>query len=363
MDKRVTRQDSAKAALNTAIAEHHAEKLLLMASGAYLRQDKQKLPALSPVQIVGRSEFLCQTTGQSLYSADQVQQLLHQRAGGDSASAAPLPICSLASPQHPERLTDPTSPPSIASQQALSTRSDPPRSMASTTSKIVVVCKVTTPPMSMPVRIQPSWTLDDILAQLTKACALPTQHSFHLLFAQESGGLAGLSDIKDVREILLDPHALGTWVFCAIIPRTPQSQVCENQALLAEVSRQLSYGSLESESIAQLSQALKLQQFEQAAMADLKAAVKGAVQPYGEKVGKAGQSTVETFYQALRVLDELTKLWDRRNKLAARRNDPTPEQQRLHWFIEAILEVLADDVKLRWNGQKELEQCEANYYS
>ena len=129
------------------------------------------------------------------------------------------------------------------------------------------------------------------------------------------------------------------------------------------VSRRLSYDNLESNSMVQLTKALRLQQFEQSVIAEIKAAVKLAVKPYGEKVGKAGSSPAETFHKALRVTEDLTKLLERLNKQASRREDPTAEQQRLQWFIEAILDQLEDDVKERWQGQDDPDHREASYYN
>ena len=79
--------------------------------------------------------------------------------------------------------------------------------------------------------------------------------------------------------------------------------------------------------MAQLTKALRLQQFEQSVMAEIKAAVKLAVTQYGEKVGKAGNSTAETFYTPLWVTEGLTKLLEQLNKQGIRREDPTAEQQ------------------------------------
>ena len=106
-----------------------------------------------------------------------------------------------------------------------------------------------------------------------------------------------------------------------------------------------------------------MQQLEQSVTAEIKAAVTSAVKPYGDTIGKAGRSAAETFYNALRVTNDLTKVLERLTQQASRRADPTAEHQRLQWFIEAILDRLADDVKKRWLGQEDPERREASFYS
>ena len=175
-----------------------------------------------------------------------------------------------------------------------------------------------------------------------------------------------LTDMEDVWELLRDKQASGRWMFRSIMPVTPQQErlTMEPTSETSEiVSRRLSYDNPESNSMVQLTKALQLQQFEQSVIAEIKAAVKLAVKPYGEKVGKAGHSPVETFYKALRVTEDLTKLLARLNKQASRREDPTAEQQRLQWFIDAILDQLEDDVKERWQGQDDPDHREASYYN
>jgi len=160
--------------------------------------------------------------------------------------------------------------------------------------------------------------------------------------------------------------ARGRWVFQSITPLTPQQARLDYEppsAISDNVSRRLSYDSPEAEATTRLTQALRLQQLEQSVTTEIKAAVTTAVKPYGDTIGKAGRSPAETFYNALRVTDDLTKVLERLTQQAHRRSDPTAEHQRLQWFIEAILDRLADDVKKRWLGQEDPERREASFYS
>jgi hypothetical protein len=214
--------------------------------------------------------------------------------------------------------------------------------------------------------MSPSRTLQDIHKELTTQWGLATPHSFKLHFERADGVMDTPTEIEDVWDLLQDEQVAGRWVFRAITPITPPSArlALEPNSVTSEnVSRRLSYDNGDADPAAQLTRALRLQQFEQSVVAEIKAAVKLAVQQYGDKVCQAGQFPAETFYKALRVTEDLTKLLDRLTKEALRRADPTAEQQRLRWFIEAILDLLEGDVKERWHGQDDPEQREASYYT
>jgi hypothetical protein len=119
-----------------------------------------------------------------------------------------------------------------------------------------------------------------------------------------------------VWDLLQDEQAAGRWVFRAITPITPPSArlaLEPNSVTSQNVSRRLSYDNGAADPAAQLTRALRLpvQQFEQSVVAEIKAAVKVAVQPYEDNVDLAGQFPAETFYKALRVTEDLTKLLDR----------------------------------------------------
>ena len=155
-------------------------------------------------------------------------------------------------------------------------------------------------------------------------------------------------------------------MFLSITPLTPQQARQEHApspAISENVSRRLSYGMSEADAPARLTQALRLQQLERAIMEEFKSVVATAVKPYGDKVGKSGRSHAETFYNALRVTEDLTKAFERTQAQIVRRDTPIEAQQLLQWFIEAILDWLEDDVKKRWQGQDDTEHREASYYS
>jgi hypothetical protein len=87
-------------------------------------------------------------------------------------------------------------------------------------------------------------------------------------------------------------------VFQSITPLTPQQTRLDHapqSAISDNVSRRLSYDSLEAEATARLTQALRLQQLEQSVTAEIKAAVATAVKPYGDTIGKAGRSPRRLF--------------------------------------------------------------------
>jgi hypothetical protein len=113
----------------------------------------------------------------------------------------------------------------------------------------------------------------------------------------------------------------------------------------------------------QLTKAYKMQQFEQSVMKEIQAAVLLATKSYGNQVGIAGRFPADTFFKALRVMEDLTKALDKLTQIATRRADPTTAPQRLHWFIEAVLDLLVADVKERWLGQDDPDQSEAHYYT
>ena len=156
-------------------------------------------------------------------------------------------------------------------------------------------------------------------------------------------------------------------MFLSITRLTPQQargeHAAPSPALSENVSRRLSYGMSEADAPARLTQALRLQQLERAVVEEFKSVVATAVKPYGDKVGKSGRSHAETFYNALRVTEDLTKAFERTKAQIVRRDTPIEEQQLLQWFIEAILDRLEDDVKKRWQGQDDTERREASYYS
>jgi hypothetical protein len=364
MSKMVTRQDAAKAVLLNTPDSEQVEKMVQMHLGKYIQVTPNKvvLAKLSPQQIVDRREFLNEK-GQALYSVEQVRKILIEQVGGEAEAdmAQTSPPSRKDTTAATQSIPAATSPPMLTgSSKALST--------TSSSSKVVisVVYEASSSPLTIRLRMQSDWTLQDVTQQLTDHCALTTPHSFKLQFEHEGGGAEILTDMEDVWEVIRDTQASGRWVFRSIMPATPQQErmvIGPTSVTSESVTRRLSYDNPESDSMTQLTKALRLQQFEQSVMAEIKAAVKSAVTQYGEKVGKAGNSPAETFYTALRVTEDLTKLLERLNKQASRREDPTAEQQRLQWFIEAILDLLEDDVKQRWQGQDDPEHREASHYT
>eukprot|EP00291_Cryptomonas_curvata_P006684 CAMPEP_0172204618 /NCGR_PEP_ID=MMETSP1050-20130122/32077_1 /TAXON_ID=233186 /ORGANISM="Cryptomonas curvata, Strain CCAP979/52" /LENGTH=682 /DNA_ID=CAMNT_0012883239 /DNA_START=1649 /DNA_END=3697 /DNA_ORIENTATION=- len=360
MEKRVTRQDIAKAAMPTAIINEHAEKMVQMFLGQYISPSKKKYTKLSPQQIASRHEFL-NDKGDALYSVDQVRTLLQEQVGGETTETAALQTNSLASPQLPAEASTST---------ASSSRFAGNDQTAAPTSPSTSIFEASGTPLTIRLRMQPDWTLQEVYRRLTDLCALPAQHSFKLQFEPAGGGADIIADIADVWDVLRDQQASGRWVFRSVTPSTPLQSLPEQPSQESisltsdHVSRKLSYENLESDtSMLQLTKALRLQQFEQSAKAEIQAAIKVALKPYGEKIGKAGRSHAETFFKALRVIADLTKLLERLNKQAKHRADPATEQQRLHWFIDTILDMLEEDVKERWQGQDDPVQCEANFYT
>lgn len=363
MDKRVTRQDTAKAQRATVITEEHAEKILLMLLGKYISPTKQTISKLSPQQIVSRREFLDEDN-QPLYSVDLVQKLLRDADPGGAGAAT--------GSAGPPRLIDDPVPPSAAVPELPAPTADNSKGQANSSpagTRLVVVFEAGAPasPLTIKLRLQAEWTLQDVHRQLTEHCALSSSHSFKLQYEHPAGNIDLITDMEDVWDVLQSQPARGRWVFRSIAPRTPLLDRVDpdpRSTISSDtVSRRLSFEGPESDSMRQLTKALRLQQFEQSYTNELKAAVQLAVKPYGEKVGLAGRSPAETFYKALRVMDDLTKALDRLTKLAARREDPTTALQRLHWFIEAVLDLLAADVKVRWQGQDQEEHREASFYS
>ena len=358
-----TRQDAAIASANTGIPKEHADKMIQMALGQHVTPTKtvdgelKPVTKLSPQQITSRREFLSEKA-EPLYSVEQVQSLLSSYAGqvGDRPPANPP------SPSRPESRQPPVANDSPTTTISAGTV------MLSTSSlsniKLEVVWEATGSPLTAFLRLRPQATIQEVNQELASNWNIATPHAFKLHFEREDGARVTITHIDDVWELL--QSARGRWVFQSITPITPPQAQLEREppsAIADNVSRRLSYDSLEADATARLTQALRLQQLEQSVTAEIKAAVATAVKPYGDKVGKAGRSPAETFYNALRVTEDLTKVLDRLNQQASRRSDPTAESQRLQWFIEAILDRLEDDVKKRWLGQEDTERREATFSS
>jgi hypothetical protein len=237
-------------------------------------------------------------------------------------------------------------------------------STTSTRKKLEVVCEASGSPLTIILRLQQTATIQDVNQELASSWSIASPHAFKLHFERADGAKVTITHIEDVWDLL--STARGRWVFQSITPLTLQQARLDHEppsAISDNVSRRLSYDSPEAEATTRLTQALRLQQLEQSVTAEIKAAVTTAVKPYGDTIGKAGRSPAETFYNALRVTDDLTKVLERLTQQASRRSDPTAEHQRLQWFIEAILDRLADDVKKRWLGQEDPERREASFYS
>lgn len=358
-----TRQTAAKEVLHNTPDQEQVELMVQMHLGKFIQvtPNRVAISKLSPQQIVDRREFLNEK-GQALYSVEQVRKILSERVGGEEEADT-----SLTSPTD-RRVTAATQQIPAPTPPSMLTGNSAAVSTTSSSSKIVVpvVYEATGSPLTIRLRMQPEWTLQDVNQQLTDHCALATPHQFKLQFEHKGGGTDILTDMEDIWDLVRDNQVRGRWVFRSIMPVTPQQErmtMGPTSVTSESVTRRLSYETPESDSMAQLTKALRLQQFEQSIIAEIKSAVKLVVQPYGEKVGKAGNSPVETFYTALRVIEDLSKLLERLNKQASRREDPTAEQHRLHWFIEAILDLLEDDVKQRWHGQDDPKLREAINYS
>jgi hypothetical protein len=123
------------------------------------------LQKLSPQQIVDRREFLNEK-GQTLYSVEQVRNILSEQIGGEEEMAI-----SQASPLTPPNRKDTT-----AAIQVMST--------ASSSSKVVisVAYEARSSPLTIRLHMQSDWTLQDVTQWLTDHCALTTQHPFKLQF-------------------------------------------------------------------------------------------------------------------------------------------------------------------------------------
>ena len=347
-----TRQDAAKDAASTNISREHAEKMIQMAQGKYVTPTKshgmKQISRLSPQQIASRQEFAFPgDTAQPLYSVEQVQALLsaqteeNMQAGGQ-----------------PQTLSAAESPPTTiisAGTVALST--------SRTTNKLEVICEASGSPLTIILRLQHQATIQDVNQELATKWNISTPEAFKLHFEREDGAKVTITHIDDVWDLL---QTRGRWVFLSITRLTPQQARQEHApspAISENVSRRLSYGMSEADAPARLTQALRLQQLERAVVEEFKSVVATAVKPYGDKVGKSGRSHAETFYNALRVTEDLTKAFERTKAQIVRRDTPIEEQQLLQWFIEAILDRLEDDVKKRWQGQDDTERREASYYS
>ena len=323
----VTRQNVAKAAVPTNISQEHAEIMLQMAMGKYVSPKKKAITTqLSPQQIADRGEFLLPTGG-PLYTADQVQNLLREQAGLGTGGGQPEV------PSSPVRASEPPRPAMVpATAPVRFSGSAPAASPATPGIKMTVLHEAPDGKLfSIRLRMYPSRTLQDIHKELTTTWALATPHSFKLHFERADGVMDTPTEIEDVWDLLQDEHAAGRWVFRAITPITPPSArlALEPNSVTSEnVSRRLSYDNGDADPAAQLTRALRLQQFEQSVVAEIKAAVKLAVQQYGDKASQAGQFPAETFYKALRVTEDLTKLLDRLTKEALRRADPPDTKTR-----------------------------------
>ena len=360
----VTRQDAAMATSTAAIPKEHAEKMVQMALGQYVTPSKKEIKTkFSPQAISRRHEFLSETE-EPLYSVEQVQTLLRDLVGENKPAADKQPAtATVTSPSDkgkalrmPEATDSPSTKTISADTMLMST--------ASTRHKLEVVCEATGSPLTIILRLQTTATIEDVNQELASSWNIATPHAFKLHFERADGVKVTLTHIDDVWDLL--PTARGRWVFQSITPLTPQQARLDHElpsAISDNVSRRLSYDSLEAEATARLTQALRLQQLEQSVTAEIKAAVATAVKPYGDTIGKAGRSPAETFYNALRVTEDLTIVLARLSQKARRRCDPTEEQQRLQWFIEAILDRLADDVKKRWLGQEDPARRDASFYS
>ena len=348
-----TRQDAAMAASKAAIPQEHAEKMIQMALGKYITPNKQTLKPLSPQAIIRRHEFLSDTQD-PIYSVDQVQILLRDLVGenkpaGDKRSVTTTSPSDTGKALRTPGATDSPSTTTISADTRL-------MSTARTSNKLEALTII--------LRLKQTATIQDVNQELASSWSIASPHAFKLHFERADGAKVTITHIEDVWDLL--STARGRWVFQSITPLTPQQARLDSEppsAISDNVSRRLSYDSPEAEATTRLTQALRLQQLEQSVTTEIKAAVTTAVKPYGDTIGKAGRSPAETFYNALRVTDDLTKVLERLTQQAHRRSDPTAEHQRLQWFIEAILDRLADDVKKRWLGQEDPERREASFYS
>ena len=300
-----TRQDAAIASANTGIPKEHADKMIQMALGQYVTPTKtaggelKPVTKLSPQQITSRREFLSEKA-EPLYSVEQVQSLLSSYAGQNiNAQVGDRPPANPPSPSRPESSTSPTT--TISAGTVMLSTSSP------SNIKLEVVWEATGSPLTAFLRLRPQATIQEVNQELASNWNIATPHAFKLHFEREDGARVTITHIDDVWELL--QSARGRWVFQSITPITPPQAQLEREppsAIADNVSRRLSYDSLEADATARLTQALRLQQLEQSVTAEIKAAVATAVKPYGDKVGKAGRSPAETFYNALRVTEDLT---------------------------------------------------------
>jgi hypothetical protein len=154
---------------------------------------------LSPQQIVDRREFLNEK-GQALYSVEQVRKILSEQVGGEEEADT-----SLTSPTD-RRVTAATQQIPAPTPPSMLTGNSAAVSTTSSSSKIVVpvVYEATGSPLTIRLRMQPEWTLQDVNQQLTDHCALATPHQFKLQFEHKDGGTDILTDMEDIWDLVRD---------------------------------------------------------------------------------------------------------------------------------------------------------------
>lgn len=362
--QRVTRSQTAANTMAASTAEdeqllepvpEHIATILAMAAGTYSPSSDKKAgarPPMSAQRIAQRFEFHDSSTGRPLYSVDQINLILAQHGKGllNSSPAQEFPS-PLAVPQR-------------AKENIHSSSTSP----GSAITKLEVSLETTVPPSVVFLRLSADTTYKQMISRLLAASGVPSTpaHSFQFQFVSALGKVFNMTELADVLEFLPE-SGTGTWVFRPVIPLTlaqDRTLPPDQSAAAQDISRRLTFGSTaESVDSQPLTTALKWQQLEQLAITESKEAVKQALVPYGGKLGKAEKQPVLLFFKALCALDDLSTVRVKLETTALRRANPSSEQQRLQWFVEAIIEELDEDVKARWKGQANPLSREASFYS